>query len=34
MGIRLDDYIGYCELGTLYGYGFLGVVDGTYYLFQ
>lgn len=21
MGIRLDDYIGYCELGTLYGYG-------------
>lgn len=21
MGIRLDDYIGYCELSTLYGYG-------------
>lgn len=21
MGIKLDDYIGYCELGTLYGYG-------------
>lgn len=21
MGIKLDDYIGYCELGKLYGYG-------------